>query len=70
MPERFTAERYRDVDGESILTPFTGALADFRAVGGLRVPFRLAATWHLAGQDHTYARWEVGEVALEPPAPG
>jgi hypothetical protein len=34
-------------------------------VAGVRVPFRLAATWHLASGPLRYAEWEVEAVELD-----
>lgn len=59
LPERITALRYRDVKGRGVLTPWTGRCADWREVGGVRVPFRLEASWELDGRDRPYARFEV-----------
>jgi hypothetical protein len=65
LPATFTGERYRDVDGKGVLTPFTGACADYREVEGVRVPFRLTAAWHIDGEAVPYARWEVERVELD-----
>lgn len=62
LPERFTAERYRDEDGPAVLTPFTGRCADYRVVDGVRVPFRLEAAWHVDGREQPYARWLVERI--------
>lgn len=64
-PTRVTADRWRDVDGRAILTPWQGEMGDWREVGGLRVPFRIAATWTLDGKPFTYARWEVQELEYD-----
>lgn len=59
LPERMTALRFRDVDGRGVLTPWIGRCADWRELGGLRVPFRMEASWELDGSEHPYARFEV-----------
>jgi hypothetical protein len=64
-PTRVTADRWRDVDGRAVLTPWQGELGGWREVGGLRVPFRLAATWILDGKPFTYARWEVQRLEYD-----
>lgn len=69
FPARFLAQRYRDVDGVGVLTPFAGSTRDFRDVGGVKVPFRLAATWLLEGGPLEYASWEVERVELDRPEP-
>lgn len=65
LPDRFEAERYRDVDGHGVLTPFTGHLGGYREVEGVRVPFRLEAAWNVDGQEQPYARWEVERLELD-----
>ncbi|HSN13810.1 MAG TPA: DUF6544 family protein [Anaeromyxobacteraceae bacterium] len=62
---RVTADRWRDVDGRAILTPWEGEIGDWRVVDGLRVPFRIAATWTLDGKPFTYARWEVQQIEYD-----
>jgi hypothetical protein len=69
LPARFTAERFRDVEGTPVLTPFVGRTEDFRRVDGVLVPFRLAAAWVLEGGPLEYARWEVERVELDRPEP-
>lgn len=69
MPARFTAERFRDVDGTPVLTPFVGRSEDYRLVDGVRVPFRLVAAWVIEGGTLEYARWEVERVELDRPEP-
>jgi hypothetical protein len=64
LPTRFTAERFRDVGGRGVLTPYTGEYSDYRSVGGVLVPFRLSAIWHLEEGPFPYARWEVESVEL------
>jgi hypothetical protein len=65
----FTAERYRDVGGEGVLTPFVGTSSDYREVGGLRLPFRMEAAWELDGRPAPYVRFEVDEIQLDPTEP-
>jgi hypothetical protein len=70
MPVPFSALRHFTSGGNSVPTPFTGTFADYRRVDGVLVPFRLAATWHLAGGDYTYARWDVEQIELDRPEAG
>lgn len=65
LPDRFTAERYRDVGGRSVLTPFEGDSSDFREVDGVKVPFRVGATWDLESGPLRYAAWQVEQVELD-----
>ncbi|WP_248342387.1 DUF6544 family protein [Anaeromyxobacter paludicola] len=69
LPARFTAERYRDVKGEGVLTPFVGACADYREVDGLKVPFRMEAAWIVDGRERPYARFQVEQLELDPAGP-
>jgi hypothetical protein len=65
LPERFTGERYREVDGRGVLTPFIGKYADYRVVDGVRVPFRVEAAWQVAGWEQPYARWQIQRIELD-----
>lgn len=62
LPARVEADRYRDDGGAGILTPWVGATSDFREVGGLRVPFRMQASWVVDGREVPYAEWEVESI--------
>jgi hypothetical protein len=46
---RVTANRYRDVNGTSVLTAWEGRAFDYRRVVGVLVPFQMEAIWHLEG---------------------
>lgn len=65
LPARITAERFRDVGGKGVLTPWGGASSDFREVGGLRVPFRMQAFWIVEGREVPYVDFEVESVEYE-----
>ena len=65
MPARVTANRYRDVDGQGVMTPWLGVMSDYRDVGGVRVPFLLEATWELESGPFTYARFLVEDVVFD-----
>lgn len=65
LPARLDAERFRDVDGGSVLTPWSGEYGDYREVGGLRIPFRSQVGWRVDGRDVPYARWAFEEVELD-----
>lgn len=69
LPERLTALRFRDVKGRGVLTPWTGRCADWREVGGVRVPFRMEASWEIDGRDHRYARFEAQRLEHGVPRP-
>lgn len=70
FPLRFTADRYRDLgNGQAALTPFVGALGDWREVDGLRVPFAVEGSWILDGQPFTFARFQVEALEFDRPVP-
>ena len=69
LPARITAERYRDVDGKGVLTPWGGGASDFREVGGLRLPFRMQAFWIVDGREVQYVDFEVESVEYDRPEP-
>lgn len=69
LPERITALRSRDVKGRGVPTPWTGRCADWREVGGVRVPFRMEASWEVDGRDKPYARFEVERLEHGTPRP-
>lgn len=65
LPTRFTARRHHEGDGGGALTPWVAECEDFRAVDGLRVPFRMTATWELPTGSFPYGRWQVEAVELD-----
>ena len=70
FPMAFRAERYRDLGGgRSALTPFIGESADFRDEGGLLVPHRMIALWHVGEEAVPYARFLVEQLENDVPAP-
>jgi hypothetical protein len=69
LPARVSTERFRDVGGKGVLTPWAGTSSDFREVDGLRVPFRMGASWTVDGRDVQYADWEVETVEYGRPEP-
>jgi hypothetical protein len=69
LPSRLSADRYRDVDGRGVLTPWSGEYADYREVGGLRVPFRSEVSWRVDGEARPYARWVLERIELDRPEP-
>lgn len=69
MPEEVTAERYRDVDGTAVLTPWIGRFRDFREVGGMRVPFELESIWVLETGPFSTIRFVVDSIEFDGPLP-
>jgi hypothetical protein len=64
-PTAFHANRYRDVNGEPVQTPFSGFLTDWEVVDGRRIPAHWEAVWHLAEGHLTYVRIDVLAVKQE-----
>jgi hypothetical protein len=70
LPTAFRAERYRDLGGgRSALTPFIGESEDFREEGGVLVPHRMTARWHVGPEAVPYARFVVERFEYDPAAP-
>jgi hypothetical protein len=53
------AERYRDVGGKAVLTPWTGRYGDYREFGGFRVPASVEVAWDLEKEPFSYARFRI-----------
>jgi hypothetical protein len=69
FPYKVTAERYRDVGGQQILTAWSGELRDFRPEDGLLVPHELEAVWQLEDEPFPYARFRVERFEVDRPEP-
>jgi hypothetical protein len=69
LPTRVTADRFRDVEGRGVPTPWSGGSADFREVGGLWLPFRMTGFWHVDGRERQYVDFEVEAVEFDRPEP-
>ena len=63
------AERYRDIGGKGVLTPWLAKCGDYREVDGLRVPFRSEVSWRVGGEVQPYARWELERIEYDRPEP-
>lgn len=61
----FHADRYMDVNGSAILTPWSGRMSQWRSFGGRRFPAHWEATWHLKSGDFTYVRMDILSVTTE-----
>jgi hypothetical protein len=55
------AQRYRDVHGVGVPTPFVGRVGDYQRVHGMMVPMTSEATWQLPEGPFTFFR---GRMAL------
>jgi hypothetical protein len=65
MPERITANRYRDVNGKGVLTPWTGLPRDFRTVAGLRVPCKVEIEWELESGPFPCICFTLDDIEIE-----
>jgi len=65
LPVKVSADRYRDVDGSAVLTPWSGEFSDFREVSGMLVPHHLVPYWHVGGEDIPYARFQVDRLEYD-----
>jgi hypothetical protein len=64
-PTGLTAQRYRDANGESVLTPFEGRYASFTRFGGVMIPTEAEAAWLLPEGRFVYWRGRPVEVRYE-----
>jgi len=70
LPAAFAADRPRDTGGgESVLTPWCGRYADYRAIDGLLLPHDLVAAWQIDGREIPYARFQVERLELDATEP-
>lgn len=58
----FTTMRYREIDGEFSLDPWSTPITDYGVRGGLNLPVRGQAVWTLPAGDLPYADLEITEV--------
>jgi hypothetical protein len=59
---RMTAMRYRDVDGESVLTPFEGRYGSFERREGVMIPTTAEVAWLLP--EGRFAYWRGGPIEV------
>lgn len=62
---RVSAERYRDVDGTPVLTPWEGLFSGYERVGGLMIPMAGEVAWLTPEGRHVYWRGRVVRAAYE-----
>lgn len=65
LPVTCSADRFFDSGGQSVLTPWSGRFADFRAVDGLLVPHHVVAAWVINGSPSEYVRFDVERVVFD-----
>jgi hypothetical protein len=59
---RATADRYRDVDGVGVLTPWAGSFGDYAVLDGMQVPMHGEVAWELPEGTLTYWRGHIERV--------
>ena len=65
LPSAVHAERYRDVDGKQVLTPWSGYTRDWKHVAERLFPMKWESVWHLPEGDLTAVRIEILELRTE-----
>jgi hypothetical protein len=63
--ERITADRYRDVDGRGVLTPWIIELGEYTRTGGMMVPMTGSVAWELPEGRFEYWNARIVDVAYE-----
>lgn len=58
----FTTMRYREIDGDFSLEPWSTPILDYGERAGLKLPIRGHAVWNLDSGDLSYADLEITEV--------
>jgi len=62
---RVEADRFRDVDGMPVLTPWIGDFREYRSVQGMMVPMYSQAAWLVDGEVRPYFRGHALGIAFE-----
>jgi hypothetical protein len=57
-----TADRYKEEHGHYLLAPWSGQVDEYQEVEGMRIPTRIAITWHLASGDFTWFRCKITQI--------
>lgn len=65
LPSAVHAERYRDVAGKQVLTPWSGYTRDWNRVAERLFPTKWESVWHLPDGDLTAVRIEILELQTE-----
>ncbi len=65
-PVAFAAERYREVNGEYELTPWSTPCLAYEKLGGLNLPVRGQAIWHLPDGDLPYVDVIITDATYNP----
>jgi hypothetical protein len=62
-PTNFTAKRYREIDGDFSLDPWSTPITGYGVRAGLRLPTQGQAVWNLPSGDLMYVELEIEEVS-------
>ena len=65
LPEKFSADRPREVNGSFVRTPWRALSRDYREVIGMLVPFEVEAVWTLDTGEFPCARFVVEAIQHE-----
>jgi len=57
-----TAERYKEEHGRYLLAPWSGQCHEYQEVEGMRIPTKIAITWHLPAEDFTWFRCKITQI--------
>ncbi len=59
---KFTTMRYREIDGDFSLDPWSTPISEYGQLAGLNLPIRGTAVWNLESGDLTYADLTITEL--------
>lgn len=59
---RVTAHRHIEEGGRFLLREWYGHFSEYRRIGGMLIPMKASATWHLESGDLEYFRGEITEI--------
>ena len=62
---RVSAQRYRDVGGTAVLTPWVGHFRDYRSVQGMMVPMYGEVAWIVGGGVMSYFRGRTTDITFD-----
>ncbi|MDX1436493.1 MAG: DUF6544 family protein [Anaerolineales bacterium] len=66
-PTNFTAMRYREVDGDFSLDPWSTPMTGYGRLGGLNLPVEARAVWNLPGGDLEYVNLRITKIEYNAP---
>lgn len=60
----FCPDRFRDVKGTAVATPWEGRFSEYRDFDGIRIPTRGEVGWHIDGEYQPYWRGRVEDISI------